>query len=127
MQIGVCSIFVDDQEHAARFYTDVLGFVTKTDIPMGDFSWLTVVSPDTPDGVEMLLEPNSHPAARAYQESIYGDGIPATMFFVSDMEAEYDRLTKRGVEFTTPPTATEQMTFAVFDDTCGNLIQLVER
>ena len=127
MQIGMCSVFVTDQENAARVYTELLGFVKKEDIPVGDYRWLTVVSPDALDGVELLLEPDAHPAARAYQEAIYEDGIPATMFFVADLQSEYERMSALGVEFTTPPTETEQMTFAVLDDTCGNLIQLVER
>jgi len=127
MEIGICSVFVDDQENAIRVYTELLGFVKKSDIPVGDFRWLTVVSSQDPEGVELLLEPNAHPSARAYQKAIYEDGIPATMFFVDDLQAEYEQLNERGVVFTTPPTETEQMTFAVIDDTCGNLIQLVER
>lgn len=127
MVIGMCSVFVDDQQNAERVYTELLGFKKKEDIPMGEFRWLTVVSPSAPDGVELLLEPNVHPAAQAYQEAIYEDGIPATMFFVDDLQAEYERLREGGIEFATPPTETEQMTYAVLDDTCGNLIQLVER
>lgn len=125
--IGMCSVFVDDQEKAERVYTELLGFTKKEDVPVGEFRWLTVVSPAAPDGVELLLEPNVHPAAQAYQKAIYEDGIPATMFFVDDLRTECERLREGGIEFTTPPTETEQMTFAVLDDTCGNLIQLVER
>lgn len=125
--IGMCSVFVDDQEKAERVYTELLGFIKKEDVPVGEFRWLTVVSPAAPDGVELLLEPNVHPAAQAYQKAIYEDGIPATMFFVDDLRTECERLREGGAEFTTPPTETEQMTFAVLDDTCGNLIQLVER
>ena len=125
--IGLCSVLVNDQENAERVYTELLGFTKKADIPVGEYRWLTVVSPAAPDGVELLLEPNVHLAARAYQAAIYEDGVPATMFFVDDVQAEYERLRERGIEFTTPPTETEQMTFAVLDDTCGNLIQLVER
>lgn len=123
MEIGICSVFVNDQEKAAHVYTELLGFAKKTDIPMGEFRWLTVVSPDAPNGIELLLEPSVHPAAQSYQKAIYEDGIPATMFFVDNLQVEHDR----GVVFTTPPTETEQMTFAVIDDSCGNLIQLVER
>lgn len=127
MEIGICSVFVNDQEKAAHVYTQLLGFAKKTDIPMGEFRWLTVVSPGAADGIELLLEPTVHPAAQSYQKAIYEDGIPATMFFVDDLHAEHEQLSDRGVVFTTPPTETEQMTFAVLDDSCGNLIQLVER
>ncbi|MFQ5792890.1 MAG: VOC family protein [Acidobacteriota bacterium] len=124
MRIGLSSVFVEDQCSALRFYTEVLGFVKKSDMPVGEFRFLTVASPEGREGIELLLEPNDHPAAKAYQEAIYKDGIPATTFFVEDVQREYERLDKLGVVFTTPPTKTEQMTFAVFDDTCGNLIQL---
>ncbi len=127
MEIGICSVFVNDQEKAAHVYTELLGFAKKTDIPMGEFRWLTVVSPDAPNGIELLLEPSVHPAAQSYQKAIYEDGIPATMFFVDNLQVEHEKLSDRGVVFTTPPTETEQMTFAVIDDSCGNLIQLVER
>jgi predicted enzyme related to lactoylglutathione lyase len=127
MEIGICSVLVDDQENALRVYTELLGFIKKSDIPVGDFRWITVVSRNDPEGIELLLEPNVHPAARAYQEAIYEDGIPATMFFVDDLKVHHEQLSERGVVFSTPPTETEQMTFAVIDDTCGNLIQLVER
>lgn len=127
MEIGICSVFVNDQEKAAHVYTELLGFAKKTDIPMGEFRWLTVVSPAAPNGIELLLEPSVHPAAQSYQKAIYEDGIPATMFFVDNLQVEHEKLSDRGVVFTTPPTETEQMTFAVIDDSCGNLIQLVER
>ena len=124
MRINVTSVLVDDQEKALRFYTDILGFVTKTDIPVGDAKWLTVVSPDEPDGVELLLEPDAHPAARPFKEALVADGIPFTSFAVDDVHAEHERLTGLGVTFTQPPTEMGPMTTAVFDDTCGNLIQI---
>lgn len=124
MRINVTSVFVDDQEKALAFYTDILGFVKKTDMPAGEYRWLTVVSPEAPDGVELLLEPNAHPAARAYQEAIVADGIPATSFAVDDVLAEAERLQARGVTFVQPPTEMGPVTTAVFDDTCGNLIQI---
>ena len=124
MRINVTSVHVDDQAKALAFYTDVLGFLKKTDLPAGEFRWLTVVSPDAPDGVELLLEPNDHPAARAYQQAIVADGIPAASFAVDDVQAEFDRLTAKGVTFVQPPTAMGPVTTAVFDDTCGNLIQI---
>jgi predicted enzyme related to lactoylglutathione lyase len=122
--ITICSVFVDDQDKALRFYTDVLGFVKKTDLPVGQFRWLTVVSPAAPDGVELLLEPNDNPAAKTFQVSIYEQGIPATTFAVDDIDAEYERLTKLGVVFRGAPTATVGASVAVFEDTCGNLISL---
>ena len=124
MKIQLASVFVDDQEKAVQFYTEVLGFPKKTDMPAGDFRWLTVVSPEGPQDIELLLEPHDNPAARTYQEAIYQAGIPATSFTVDDMEQEYQRLTKLGVEFRTKPTKAEWGTYAVFDDTCGNLINL---
>jgi catechol 2,3-dioxygenase-like lactoylglutathione lyase family enzyme len=124
MRINVTSVFVDDQAKALAFYTDVLGFVKKTDVPTGEFRWLTVVSPEAPDAVELLLEPNDHPAARAYQQAIVADGIPATSFAVDDIGAEFDRLSAKGVTFVQPPTAMGPVTTAVLDDTCGNLIQI---
>ena len=124
MRINVTSVLVDNQEKALRFYTDILGFVTKTDIPVGDAKWLTVVSPDEPDGVELLLEPDAHPAARPFKEALVADGIPFTSFAVDDVHAEHERLTGLGVTFTQPPTEMGPMTTAVFDDTCGNLIQI---
>ena len=126
MRIYVTSVFVDDQAKALSFYTDTLGFQKKTDLPAGGARWLTVVSPDAPDGVELLLEPNAHPAAQAYQEALVADGIPCTSFAVDDVQAEYDRLSSLGVTFTQPPTEMGPVTTAVFDDTCGNLIQIVK-
>ena len=124
MRITVTSVFVHDQDKALAFYTDVLGFVKKTEIPLGEAKWLTVVSPEAPDGVELLLEPNGNPAARTYQKAIFEQGIPATTFAVDEIEKEYERLTSRGVRFTMKPTKSGPATLAVFDDTCGNLIQL---
>lgn len=124
MRINVTSVFVDDQAKALAFYTDVLGFVKKTDVPAGEHRWLTVVSSEAPDGVELLLEPNDHPAARAFQQAIVADGIPATSFAVDDVQAEFDRLSAAGVSFTQPPTEMGPVTTAVLDDTCGNLIQI---
>jgi catechol 2,3-dioxygenase-like lactoylglutathione lyase family enzyme len=124
MRINVTSVFVDDQAKALAFYTDALGFVKKTDVPAGEARWLTVVSPETPDGVELLLEPNSHPAAQAYQQALVADGIPATSFAVDDVQAEFDRLSAKGVRFVQPPTEMGPVTTAVLDDTCGNLIQI---
>src|SRR5215207_9579531 len=124
MRINVTSVLVDDQAKALAFYTDVLGFVKKTDLPAGEFRWLTVVSPDAPDGVELLLEPDEHPAARPFKEALVADGIPATSFAVDDVQAEFDRLSGKGVTFVQPPTPVGPMTTAVFDDTCGNLIQI---
>jgi catechol 2,3-dioxygenase-like lactoylglutathione lyase family enzyme len=127
MRIVVTSVMVDDQAKAHRFYTDVLGFVTKHDIPLGDARWLTVVSPEEPDGTELLLEPDSHPAAKPFKAALVEDGIPATSFGVADVQAEYERLRGRGVQFTQEPTQMGPTTTAVFDDTCGNLIQIAQR
>jgi catechol 2,3-dioxygenase-like lactoylglutathione lyase family enzyme len=124
MRIVTTSVLVDDQAKALAFYTDVLGFVKKTDVPAGEHRWLTVVSPDAPDGVELLLEPDAHPAARPYKEALVADGIPYTSFAVDDVQAEFDRLSGLGVKFTQPPTPMGPVTTAVFDDTCGNLIQM---
>ena len=124
MIIYVTSVFVDDQSKALDFYTNKLGFLKKTDVPAGQHRWLTVVSPDRPDGVELLLEPNVHPAAQQFQTAIVADGIPATSFAVDDVDAEYKRLSEAGVEFVQPPTKMGPVTTAVFDDTCGNLIQI---
>ena len=124
MRINVTSVLVDDQDKALRFYTDVLGFVKKTEIPLGEARWLTVVSPDEPDGVELLLEPDGHPAARPWKEALVADGIPFTSFAVDDVRAEYERLNGLGVIFTQPPTEMGPVVTAVFDDTCGNLIQI---
>ncbi|GAA0594801.1 methylglyoxalase [Virgibacillus siamensis] len=124
MRINITSIFVEDQENALKFYTEVLGFEKKTDIPAGDFKWLTVVSPEDRDGVELLLEPNDNPAAKTYQRTIYDDGIPTTSFVVDNIGEEYERLKNLGVKFTAVPTEMGPVTFAIFDDTCGNLIQI---
>lgn len=126
MRIKLTSLFVDDQDKALKFYTEVLGFLKKNDFPVGEARWITVVSPEEPDGVELALEPNDNPAARAYQKAIYDQGIPAAVFFVEDLQAEYDRLKKLGVVFCTEPTRTEAGVYAVLDDTCGNLIQLFQ-
>ncbi len=109
---------------ALKFYTEVLGFFKKTDIPAGEFRWLTVVSPEGPDDVELVLEPNAHPAAKAHQKAIFGDGIPATSFAVEDIQAEFERLKKLGVVFRSEPVKVGAVTIAVFEDTCGNLIQI---
>jgi catechol 2,3-dioxygenase-like lactoylglutathione lyase family enzyme len=127
MRITVTSVLVDDQAKALAFYTDVLGFVTKTDMPAGEHRWLTVVSPDAPDGMELLLEPDAHPAARLFKEALVADGIPAISFAVDDVQAEFDRLSAKGVTFTQPPTPMGLVTTAVFDDTCGNLIQIASQ
>ena len=124
MRINVTSVLVDDQQKALRFYTDVLGFVKKAEIPLGEAFWLTVVSAEQPDGVELLLEPDDHPAARSFKAALVDDGIPFTSFAVDDVNAEYDRLSALGVNFTQPPTEMGPVTTAVFDDTCGNLIQI---
>ena len=126
MKIVVTSVLVDDQEKARRFYTDVLGFVVKTDIPVGEARWLTVVSPQDPDGTELLLEPDDHPAAKPFKEALVADGIPVTSFGVDDITAEVDRLKGHGVRFTQDPVAMGAVTTAVFDDTCGNLIQIAQ-
>ncbi|MEO8246411.1 MAG: VOC family protein [Chloroflexota bacterium] len=124
MKIVVTSVLVDDQAKALAFYSDVLGFVKKADVPAGDARWLTVVSTDAPDGVELLLEPDAHPAARPFKEALVEDGIPYTSFAVDDVQAEFDRLSGLGVRFVQPPTNMGPVTTAVFDDTCGNLIQI---
>ena len=124
MNIVVTSVLVDDQAKALAFYTNVLGFVKKTDVPTGGARWLTVVSPDAPEGVELLLEPDGHPAAPPFKAALVADGIPYTSFAVDDVQAEFDRLTALGVNFTQPPTEMGPVTTAVFDDTCGNLIQI---
>lgn len=126
MRIHMSSVLVDDQEQALRFYTEILGFVKKTDVPLGEDRWLTVVSPDDPDGTELLLEPSSHPAAKPFKEALVEDGIPATAFAVEDVHAEYARLRDLGVRFTQEPLRMGPVTTAVLDDTCGNLIQLAQ-
>jgi len=127
MKIVVTSLLVDDQEKALRFYTGVLGFVKKTDIPLGEARWLTVVSPEDPDGTELLLEPDAHPAAKPFKRALVEDGIPFTSFAVANVQAEYERLRSAGVRFTQPPTAMGPVTLAVLDDTCGNLIQIATK
>lgn len=127
MNIIVTSLFVDDQDKALKFYTDVLGFVKKHDVPAGNFRWITVVSKDNENGTELVLEPNDNQAAQDYQNSLLQQGIPATMFGVNDIDKEYERLISHGVEFTMEPTAAGDMKLAVFNDTCGNLIQLIEQ
>lgn len=122
--INLASIHVDDQAKALAFYTDVLGFRPKNDIPMGEHRWLTVVAPDDPDGVELVLEPDDHPAARAYLRALVADGVPITSFAVADVQASYEELQSRGVRFVQPPTLMGPVTTAVLDDTCGNLIQI---
>lgn len=124
MKIHLTSVPVDDQARALAFYTDVLGFLPKVDIPLGEHRWLTVVSPEDPDGTQLLLEPSDHPAVRPFKEALVADGIPHTSFAVEDVYAEHERLVARGVYFTQPPTPMGTVTTAVFDDTCGNLIQL---
>ncbi|MET8506427.1 VOC family protein [Streptomyces sp. NPDC015232] len=126
MRINLTSVFVDDQAKALRFYTEVLGFVKKTEVPLGGHSWLTVVSPEDPDGVELVLEPNEHPAAKAYQDALTADGIPVNSFAVEDVHAEFARLSALGVRFTQQPTDMGPVTTAVLDDTCGNLLQIAE-
>lgn len=123
-RINLTSVLVDDQEKALRFYTEMLGFVKKNDVPLGEARWLTVVSPDQPDGTELLLEPDEHPAAKPFKTALQEDGIPFTSFWVDDVHAEYDRLRAKGVHFTQEPLAMGPVTTAVLDDTCGNLIQL---
>lgn len=125
MRLNLLSVFVDDQRAALAFYTDVLGFTLKRDIPLGDAAWLTVVSPEVPDGPELLLEPAGHPAVTPYREALMADGIPLAQFTVDDLQAEHARLTARGVTFTQPPTDIGNAWMAVIDDTCGNLIQLI--
>jgi catechol 2,3-dioxygenase-like lactoylglutathione lyase family enzyme len=125
MRIYVTSVFVDDQDKALKFYTEVLGFVKKTEIPLGDARWLTVVAADDPEGTELLLEPDGHPAVGPFKRALVEDGIPYKSFAVSDVQREYDRLRAAGVRFTQEPLEMGDVTTAVFDDTCGNLIQIV--
>ncbi len=127
MIINLASLFVDDQRKALQFYTEVLGFVKKHDIPMGEFSWLTVVSPERPDGTELVLEPSNHPAVGPFRAALVEDGIPFTSFAVDDVHKEYERLRGLGVYFTQEPTEMGPVTVATFDDTCGNLIQIAHQ
>lgn len=124
MKINLTSVFVDDQAKALDFYTNVLGFEKRHDIPLGEFSWLTVGSPEQPEGPELLLEPSDHPAVGPFKEALVEDGIPAASFAVDDVRAEHDRLRGQGVVFTQDPLEAGPMMTAVFDDTCGNLIQI---
>ena len=126
MRINLTSVLVDDQEKALRFYTEVLGFTAKADVPLGEYRWLTVVSPEAPDGTELLLEPDQHPAAGPYKKALVADGIPFTQFAVDDVRAEHERLVGLGVRFTQEPAEMGPVTIAVLDDTCGNLIQIVQ-
>ncbi len=127
MRINLSSVFVDDQDKALRFYTQVLGFVKKTEVPLGEARWLTVVSPDSPDGVELLLEPSDHPAVKPLKDALVSDGIPFTSFAVDDVQREFGRLRSLGVQLTQEPVEMGPVTTAVFDDTCGNLIQIAQR
>ena len=127
MKITVTSVMVDDQDKALRFYTGVLGFVKKTEVPLGEFKWLTVVSPEGPGEVELLLEPNAHPAAKTFQNAMFADGIPLALFAVDDIQREYERMSALGVVFRGKPAKAGPVTIAVFEDTCGNLIQLAQR
>ena len=126
MRITLTNVFVSDQDEALRFYTETLGFVKKHDVPVGEFKWLTVVSPDDQDGPELLLEPNDNPVAEEYQKGIFDQGIPAASFGVTDIHAEYENLKSLGVAFTMEPTELANVTIAVFDDSCGNLIQIMQ-
>jgi catechol 2,3-dioxygenase-like lactoylglutathione lyase family enzyme len=126
MRIYITSVLVDDQKKALDFYTNTLGFKKKTDIPLGAASWLTVVSPEQPDGTELLLEPSDHRAVKPFKNALVQDGIPATSFAVDDVQAEFDRLRSKGVRFTQEPAEMGGVVTAVFDDTCGNLIQIVQ-
>lgn len=127
VRINLTSVLVDDQDKALKFYTEVLGFTTKHDIPMGEHRWITVVSPDDPDGTELVLEPDSHPAVRPFKEALASDGIPFTSFAVDDVAAEFVRLQALGVRFTQEPVDMGPVTTAVLDDTCGNLIQIAHQ
>ena len=127
MKIVITSVLVDDQDKALAFYTDVLGFVKKTEFPAGEHRWLTVVSPDAPDGTELALEPDDHHEARRFKNALVDDGIPYTSFGVADVEAEHERLKALGVRFTQQPLTMGPMTTAVLDDTCGNLIQIASQ
>ena len=127
MRINITGMFVDDQQKALRFYTEVLGFQKKHEVPLGEFAWLTLVSPEEPSGVELSLEPTSHPAVSPFRDALMEDGIPWTSFAVDDVQAEYERLTNRGVRFLQPPVDHGPVITAVLDDTCGNLIQIAQQ
>ena len=124
MKIKVTSVYVDNQEKALKFYTEALGFVKKADYTNGPYRWLTVVSPEDPDGVELQLAPNANPPAKAYQQAMFQQGQPAAMFYVDNVQTEYDRMKALGAKFTMPPKKVTGSTIAMVDDTCGNLIQL---
>ena len=126
MRIVLSSVYVEDQEKALRFYTEVLGFLKKADFPVGEARWLTVVSPEDPDGTQLLLEPSDNTAAQVFKKALFEQGIPLTAFAVQDVQKEYERMKAMGVEFHMPPTQTEGPIMAVFDDTCGNLIQIFQ-
>ena len=126
MRIELSGVLVDDQSKAEKFYTETLGFVLKHKMPVGDDYWLTVVSPENPEGCELLLEPNSNPVSSTFQAGVKAQGLPATMFFVDDVDAEHARLVELGVNFTKPPTEMGPVKMAILDDTCGNLIQLTQ-
>jgi predicted enzyme related to lactoylglutathione lyase len=126
MKVRLSSIFVDDQEKALKFYTDVLGFVKKQDVRNGDYRWLTVGSAEGGDGIELLLEPNAHPAAQQFQKAMYRDGIPATVLFSPDFQTEYERLRQRGVHFKSEPVNAGWGSSVIFDDTCGNWINMAQ-
>jgi catechol 2,3-dioxygenase-like lactoylglutathione lyase family enzyme len=126
MKIKLTSVFVEDQEKALRFYTNILGFIKKQDIPIGEFRWLTVVSAEGPDDIELVLEPNSNPTAKSYQQALFEQGIPLAAFAVDDIQVEYERLKALGVLFRSEPVAVGATTMAIFDDTCGNLIQIYQ-
>jgi len=126
MKIKLNSVIVRDQDHALGFYTEVLGFIKKTEVPVGDYKWLTVVSPDEPDGAQLVLEPNAHPASEVYQKALFETGTPLTSFAVDDARGEFERLKALGVTFTMEPTDVGTAIIAVFDDTCGNFIQFYQ-
>ncbi|MFJ7971996.1 VOC family protein [Psychrobacillus sp. NPDC096389] len=127
MKIIVTSIFVENQDEALKFYSETLGFIKKHDVPAGEYRWIALVSPEEQAGTELLLEPNNHPAAKEYQNKLFEEGIPVTMFGVADIKKEYERLMEKGVKFTMEPTKMGEVTIAVFDDTCGNLIQIIQQ
>ncbi len=127
MRIHLSGVTVDDQQKALRFYTETLGFQLKHNIPLGEHAWITVVSPEEPEGTQLVLEPDAHPAVRPYKKALVEDGIPFTSFAVEDIEAEHERLTAAGVRFVQPPTDLGPVITAVFDDTCGNLIQIEQQ
>jgi predicted enzyme related to lactoylglutathione lyase len=126
MKIKLTSVYVDDQDKALRFYTEVLGFAKKADFSNGPFRWLTVTSPDEPDGTDLQLALNNNPAAQTYQQALFQQGQPAVMFFTDDINGDYERIKARGAEFTMPPTGVTASTIAMLKDTCGNLIQLTQ-